>query len=88
MSLSGGKISLALLNRAGKALQEECQKHAPLITGDIVMTEGFGLPCDNVLHVCCPAWEKGESEMVRDQIHVNTQCLFHEAVQLLQTVLL
>ena len=65
MSLSGGKISLALLNKAGQALQEECDKHAPIITGEIVMTEGFGLPCQNVLHVCCPkVWRTGEAEQV------------------------
>ncbi|XP_067936661.1 protein mono-ADP-ribosyltransferase PARP15-like [Watersipora subatra] len=46
MALSGGKTSLALLNKAGQALQEECNRHAPIITGDIVMTEGFGLPYD------------------------------------------
>lgn len=65
MSLAGGNTSLALLNKAGQALQEECDKLKPIITGEIVMTGGFGLPCDNVLHVCCPkVWISGETEQV------------------------
>lgn len=64
MSLSGGKVSLALLNKAGKALQEECSKHAPILNGEVVVTDGFGLKCKKVFHVDCPLWEKGKTEKV------------------------
>ena len=64
MSLSAGKVSLAVLNKAGKVLQEECNKHAPLLDGDIVATDGFGLPCDKVFHICCPVWKGSDTEKV------------------------
>jgi len=64
MSLSGGKVSVQLMNKAGEALQDECTRLGPIVTGQIVMTEGFGLPCEHVLHVCCPSWETGQSERV------------------------
>ena len=64
MSLKDGKVSTALLNKAGYALQSECTRRAPLNMGDVIVTDGYGLDCEKVFHVSCPQWQKGTSEKV------------------------
>lgn len=64
MSLKDGKVSTALSNKAGYALQAECTRKAPLNIGDVIDTDGYGLDCEKVLHVSCPLWSKGSSEKV------------------------
>ena len=64
MSLKDGKVATALLNKAGYALQNECTRRAPLNVGDVIVTEGYGLECDKVLHVNCPQWQRSTGQQV------------------------
>ena len=75
MSLSSGNIAGALLRRAGPLLQEECQKLAPIEDGDVVVTDGYELPCKQVLHSCPPHWEKGITEKVKDFSRFTTHLI-------------
>lgn len=56
----------AMLKKAGKGLQLECKKKAPdgIQEGQVVVTEGYNLPCHKVLHVSCGKFTAGESEQV------------------------
>ena len=61
-------VDLAIHEAAGKALDEECRKLAPLPLGEVRVTGGYALPCEHVIHVRGPVWEGGvlgEEELLK-----------------------
>lgn len=49
----------AIHDAAGKQLYEECVKNGPLLTGKVVVTRGYALPCSFVIHIASPQWHGG-----------------------------
>ena len=49
-----------MLNKAGPALQNDCNQLEPVEYGDLVVTSGYGLPCERVIHACTPKWQVKE----------------------------
>lgn len=72
--LGGGGVDGAIHKAAGKELLEACRTirqdeldGEKLQTGQAVITKGFQLPADYVIHTVGPVWEndtKGESELL------------------------
>lgn len=56
LDLNFGEISKALLKKAGKELQEECNRQKGKAGPDFiyVLSNGYGLPCKYVLHGSLP----------------------------------
>lgn len=60
-SLSGGGgVDGAIHRAAGPDLARAAAVHAPLATGEAVMTPGFHLPARHVIHTVGPVWSGGE----------------------------
>ncbi|XP_053406389.1 uncharacterized protein LOC128559209 [Mercenaria mercenaria] len=59
LDLSYGKVSLALLNAAGRKLQQECRdQHPKGITPDMIaVTGGYKLMCKQVFHITLPRYD-------------------------------
>lgn len=52
--LSGSGVSGAIHKAAGKELEIECKKYAPLEEGNSVITNGYNLKSKNVIHTVAP----------------------------------
>ena len=52
-------VDLAVHTLAGKKLDEECAKIAPLGLGQAKITDGYNLPCKYVIHTSGPRWRGG-----------------------------
>ncbi|RXN29688.1 poly [ADP-ribose] polymerase 14-like protein [Labeo rohita] len=68
LDLSKGAVSNALLQTAGHQLQSEITRAARsdnVNYGDMVVTDGYKLKCQNVFHVVCPLWKQGSEDEVR-----------------------
>lgn len=61
LRLKHGALSSSLLKIAGKSLQDECDQIAPegIQYGEIVVTSGGGLQCQEVVHGACCDWIEG-----------------------------
>ncbi|SIS69677.1 macro domain-containing protein [Salimicrobium salexigens] len=57
---SGGGVAGALHKKAGPGLQKAGERYAPLQPGEAVVTEGFGLPNDFVIHTLGPVYGTDE----------------------------
>lgn len=55
---SGGAYG-AIHRAAGPRLQEACSALAPCKTGDVRITDGYGLPSRHVIHTVGPVWRGG-----------------------------
>lgn len=53
---TGGGVAGALHEKAGPKLEEACKPLAPIKPGEAVITEGFNLPNDYVIHVLGPVY--------------------------------
>jgi O-acetyl-ADP-ribose deacetylase (regulator of RNase III) len=60
----GGGVSGAIHRAAGPELEKECSKLAPIEVGDAVITRGYNLPNDFVIHVLGPVYGKDKPEDV------------------------
>ena len=61
-------VDLAVHTVAGKGLDDECAKIAPLGLGQAKITGGYNLPCKYVIHTSGPRWRgglRGESIILR-----------------------
>lgn len=54
----GGGVAGVIHRVAGPELYEECKTHAPIETGESVMTEGYNLPNKWVIHALGPVYEE------------------------------
>ena len=52
-------VDFAVHTTAGKELDEECARIAPLGLGQAKITRGYGLPCKYVIHTSGPVWRGG-----------------------------
>ncbi len=58
----GGGVCRAIFRGAGvEAMQQACDKVAPIETGEVAITPAFKLPCKYVIHAVGPVWEGGQS---------------------------
>jgi len=58
--LMGGGVCGAIFRAAGeRELQAACDKLAPIQTGEAVITPGFALPANYVIHTAGPVWQGG-----------------------------
>ncbi len=53
-----GGVAGAIHNAAGPELYEECKRLGRLETGEAVMTDGYELPADHVIHAVGPVYSK------------------------------
>ena len=56
----GGGVCGAIFRAAGPELDEACARIGRCETGDAVVTPGFELPADWVVHVVGPVWTGGD----------------------------
>ncbi|XP_059401193.1 protein mono-ADP-ribosyltransferase PARP14-like isoform X5 [Carassius carassius] len=71
LDLSKGGVSKALLQTAGYQLQSEINAAARsnnVNYGEMLITDGYGLKCQNVFHVVCPFWRQDSEDKVLTQI--------------------
>jgi len=54
-----GGVDYAVHNGAGKLLDEECAKIAPLGLGSAKITKGYDLPAKYIIHTSGPVWQGG-----------------------------
>jgi len=61
LQLHNGAVSNSLLEAAGQGIQDECSKLYPdgIKQGEIAVTEGHRLKCQNVCHGSLPQWDGG-----------------------------
>ena len=64
----GGGVCGAIFRAAGaRELQAECDAIGSIVTGDAVITKGYALPADYIIHTAGPIWSggnKGEEELL------------------------
>lgn len=58
--MPGGGVAGAIHESAGPELAEVCKTLAPLRPGDAVMTDGFNLPNEKVIHCLGPVYGKDQ----------------------------
>src|SRR5699024_10068757 len=74
--LGGGVVDGAIHSAAGKKLLDACKREREeeldghkLPTGEAVITEGYQLPADNVIHTVGPVW--GEDQEKKEKLLKN-----------------
>jgi len=62
----GGGVAGAIHRAAGPELEKECQNKAPIEPGEAVVTKGYQLPNNYVIHVLGPRYgeDKPEAELL------------------------
>ena len=71
--LAGGGVCGAIFRAAGyKALQEECNKLAPIKTGDAVITSGYNLPAKYIIHTAGPIYKDDSSSIYLKKSYYNS----------------
>lgn len=58
--LPGGGVCGAIFSKAGKELEEECQKIGHCQTGQAVITDAYALPCKAIIHTVGPIYKDGK----------------------------
>ncbi|XP_028392673.1 protein mono-ADP-ribosyltransferase PARP14-like [Dendronephthya gigantea] len=64
LDLEANPCSKALSYEAGPTLQSECRRIGKLNVGQVAVTTGGNLLCDEVFHVVCDKWRRGQGEEV------------------------
>ena len=76
-------VDFAVHATAGKELEAECARIAPLGLGEAKITSGYNLPCKYIIHTSGPVWQGGllgESIILRScyieslKLAVNNRC--------------
>lgn len=60
--LNNGAVSRALLRKAGHKMQDEI--HSAPLSGAVIITKSYNLPCKQVYHTFCPERTRGGSDQV------------------------
>lgn len=58
----GGGVAGAIHQKAGSELDKECRKHAPIETGEAVITDAYELPNKKVIHTLGPIYRKNKDQ--------------------------
>jgi O-acetyl-ADP-ribose deacetylase (regulator of RNase III) len=58
----GGGLAGAIVRRGGWVIQEESDRLAPVLPGDVATTGAGALPCRFVIHAVGPRWGDGDEE--------------------------
>lgn len=64
LTLTSGAVSQSILKAAGDDIRKECERimrkrnYAKLSSTDVVVTKGYKLPCELVLHGALASWYK------------------------------
>jgi O-acetyl-ADP-ribose deacetylase (regulator of RNase III) len=58
----GGGLAGAIVRRGGWVIQEESDRLAPVLPGDVATTGAGALPCRWVIHAVGPRWGDGDEE--------------------------
>ncbi|XP_055792513.1 protein mono-ADP-ribosyltransferase PARP14-like [Salvelinus fontinalis] len=78
LDLSKGAVSNAILKAAGPGLQSAATDEARAIRlayGDVVVTDGYNLRCQRVIHTVCPHWDQGAGSAEKILITMIRDCL-------------
>uniref|UniRef100_A0AAZ3PE84 Macro domain-containing protein n=1 Tax=Oncorhynchus tshawytscha TaxID=74940 RepID=A0AAZ3PE84_ONCTS len=78
LDLSKGAVSNAILKAAGPGLQSAATDEARvnrLAYGDVVVTDGYNLRCQRVIHTVCPHWDQGAGSAEKILIKMIRDCL-------------
>ncbi|KAK7938883.1 hypothetical protein WMY93_002209 [Mugilogobius chulae] len=76
LNLSVGAVSCAILNAAGPALQAMVQDtQSQAAVGDVVITEGANLNCQQVFHAVAPHYDKGQGTAQKQLSDLFRDCL-------------
>lgn len=60
--LGGGGVDGAIHRAAGPELKEACRPLAPCPTGEVRVTDGFGLSPALIFHTVGPVWKGGQND--------------------------
>uniref|UniRef100_A0A673X7X1 Poly [ADP-ribose] polymerase n=1 Tax=Salmo trutta TaxID=8032 RepID=A0A673X7X1_SALTR len=78
LDLSKGAVSNAILKAAGPGLQSAATDEARAIRlayGDVVVTDGYNMRCQRVIHTVCPHWDQGAGSAEKIFITMIRDCL-------------
>ena len=73
--MPGGGVCGAIFHGAGPKLIDACQQIGHCATGDAVITPGFNLPADFILHTVGPVWRGGEENEEEQLASCYRSCL-------------
>ena len=80
LNLSQGAVAQALAKAAGPALQDECNKKAPIQDGEIAVTGAGKLPCRHVFHVVAPKYDGAGGKAEKVNFNEQIACLIHQVI--------
>ncbi|MGH0172955.1 UNVERIFIED_CONTAM: hypothetical protein FKN15_001086 [Acipenser sinensis] len=75
LDLSQGKVSQAILRKAGRPLQQEIKIKPYAHYGDVIKTKGFRMGCNFVYHTVCPSWLENKSSEMLSHIVMQSLCM-------------
>jgi Ca-activated chloride channel family protein len=84
--LTGGAIAKAIQRAAGPELIEECRAIGRCAIGSAVVTNGYKLPVDYVIHTVCPTWLGGGHGEESQLENCYRNCLIEAAGRGIRTV--
>ncbi|MDT0675256.1 macro domain-containing protein [Autumnicola musiva] len=76
---TGGGVAGAIHHAAGTELYKECQQFAPIRPGEAVITSGYKLPNEYVIHCLGPVYERRKNyEELLEKCYINALQLAEE----------